>query len=214
MGAVGNFKKEIIKANNMYNYISGRLDEATPAYAVIDAGGIGYLIEITLNTYSEIKDKEAIKLLVHEVVREDAHLLFGFYTAAERDMFRLLLGVNGVGAATARMMLSSLTVTELTQAIVDQDVKRVQKVKGIGAKTAQRILLELRDKVDPFAIQTLTSGGASAPITSSNASEALSALVMLGFPRPASEKVVAKVAESNPGASVEEIIKLALAHGI
>ena len=194
----------------MYNYISGRLDEATPAYAVIDCHGVGYLLEITLNTYSAIKDLQQVKLLVHEVVREDAHLLFGFNTSAERDMFRLLLNVNGVGAATARMMLSSLTVEELTQAIVDQDVKRVQKVKGIGAKTAQRILLELRDKVDPFAIQTLEGS----KVTNSNATEALSALVMLGFPRAASEKVVEKVASANPTASVEEIIKLSLAHGI
>ena len=194
----------------MYNYISGRLDEATPAYAVIDCHGVGYLLEITLNTYSAIKDLQQVKLLVHEVVREDAHLLFGFNTSAERDMFRLLLNVNGVGAATARMMLSSLTVEELTQAIVDQDVKRVQKVKGIGAKTAQRILLELRDKVDPFAIQTLEGS----KVTNSNATEALSALVMLGFPKAASEKVVEKVASANPTASVEEIIKLSLAHGI
>ncbi len=195
----------------MYNYISGRLDEATPAYAVIDCQGVGYLLEITLNTYSAIKDLQQVKLLVHEVIREDAHLLFGFNSSAERDMFRLLLNVNGVGAATARMMLSSLTVEELTQAILDQDVKRVQKVKGIGAKTAQRILLELRDKVDPFATQTLAGNN---KVTNSNATEALSALVMLGFPRPASEKVVEKVVSANPTASVEEIIKLSLAHGI
>lgn len=148
------------------------------------------------------------------MVREDAHLLIGFYDEAERNMFRLLIGVNGVGAATARVMLSSLTVEELTQAIVDQDVKRVQKVKGIGAKTAQRILLELRDKVDPFATQTLTGGGNATPTGNRNSAEALSALVTLGFPRPASEKVLAKVAESAPGASVEELIRMALAMGI
>lgn len=195
----------------MYNYIRGTIDEVNPAYAVIDCQGVGYLLEITLNTYSQIKDLAETKLLVHEVVREDAHLLFGFYTSAERDLFRLLLGVNGVGAATARMMLSSLTVDELSKAILDQDVKRVQKVKGIGAKTAQRILLELRDKIDPLAGHT--SSGAAAP-SNANADEALSALVMLGFPRPASEKVIGIVTASNPTASVEEIIKLALAHGI
>lgn len=198
----------------MYNFIRGKLDEATPAYAVIDCGGVGYLLETTINTYSQIKDLNEVKLLVHEVVREDAHLLFGFFTEAEREMFRLLIGVNGVGAATARIMLSSLTVEELTRAIVDQDVKRVQKVKGIGAKTAQRILLELRDKVDPFAIQTLTGGNSAAPQGNKNADEALSALVMLGFPKSASEKVVAQVAAANPAASVEDIIKLTLAHGI
>lgn len=197
----------------MYNYIRGHLDEATPAYAVVDCQGVGYLLEITLNTYSEIKDLDEVKLMVHEVIREDAFLLFGFSSEAERSMFRLLIGVNGVGAATARVMLSSLTVDELTRAILDQDVKRVQKVKGIGAKTAQRILLELRDKVDPYAVADL-SGAAAAPTSSANAAEALSALVMLGFPRPASEKVIALVTEKEPTASVEEIIKQALAHGI
>ncbi len=196
----------------MYNYIKGKLDEVNPAYAIIDCGGVGYLLEITLNTYAEIKDMPDVKLLTHEVVREDAHLLFGFYTSAERDMFRLLLGVNGVGAATARMMLSSLTVDELSKAILDQDVRRVQKVKGIGAKTAQRILLELRDKVSNMEFQSSISG--STVPSSANATEALSALVMLGFPRVASEKVVSKVVDTNPSASVEEIIKLALAQGI
>ena len=194
----------------MYNYIKGKLDEATPAYAVVDCGGIGFLLETTVNTYSQIKDLGEVKLLVHEVVREDAHLLFGFYTESEREMFRLLIGVNGIGSATARIMLSSLTVEELTRAIV----KRVQKVKGIGAKTAQRILLELRDKVDPFATQSLTGDNLVAASGNKNREEALSALVMLGFPKAASEKVVAKVVESNPGATVEEIIKLTLAHGI
>lgn len=197
----------------MYNYISGRLDEATPAYAVVDCQGVGYLLEISVNTYSAIKDLQQVKLLVHEVVREDAHLLFGFYTEAERDMFRLLLGVNGVGAATARIMLSSLTVEELSRAIADQDAKRVQKVKGIGAKTAQRILLELRDKVD--ALATVSLGGGEASVSGNKHSEeALSALVMLGFPKAASEKVLERVAAANPGATVEELIKLSLAHGI
>lgn len=197
----------------MYNYIRGKLDEATPAYAVVDCGGVGYLLEISVNTYSQIKDLDEVKLLVHEVVREDAHLLMGFYTEAERQMFRLLIGVNGVGAATARIMLSSLTVDELTRAILDQDVKRVQKVKGIGAKTAQRILLELRDKVDPFATG-LPARSAGAASSGSNAEEALSALVMLGFPKTAAEKVLDKVCGANPGASVEDLIKLTLAHGI
>lgn len=197
----------------MYNYIRGKLDEATPAYAVVDCGGVGYLLEISVNTYSQIKDLDEVKLLVHEVVREDAHLLIGFYSEAERQMFRLLIGVNGVGAATARIMLSSLTVDELTRAILDQDVKRVQKVKGIGAKTAQRILLELRDKVDPFATG-LPAGSAGAASSGSNAEEALSALVMLGFPKTAAEKVLDKVCGANPGASVEDLIKLTLAHGI
>lgn len=197
----------------MFNYINGRLDEATPTYAVIDCSGVGYLLEITLNTYSQIKDLQQVKLLVHEVIREDAHLLIGFYTSAEREMFRLLVSVNGVGAATARMMLSSLTVDELTRAIVDGDVKRVQKVKGIGAKTAQRILLELRDKVDPTKIMA-SDNNMLPSYNNKNSDEALSALAMLGFPKAAAEKVLSKVSDTNPGASVEELIKLALAHGI
>lgn len=197
----------------MFNYISGRLDEATPTYAVIDCGGVGYLLEITLNTYSQIKDLQHVKLLVHEIVREDAHLLIGFFNAAERDMFRLLISVNGVGAATARVMLSSLTVDELMLAIADNDVKRVQKVKGIGTKTAQRIILELRDKVNPAAL-TGIDGFPPLPTNNKNSEEALSALVMLGFPKAAAEKVLNKVADSNPAASVEELIKLALALGI
>ena len=197
----------------MFNHISGHLEEATPSYAVIDCHGVGYLLEISLNTYSAIKDLQEVKLLVHEVIREDAHLLFGFFSTAEREMFRLLLSVNGVGATTARIMLSSLTVDELSRAILDQDVKRVQKVKGIGAKTAQRILLELRDKIDPLATASL-DGNTVPRSDNKNSEEALSALVMLGFPKSASEKVVAKMAEANPGASIEELIKLALAHGI
>ncbi|MBQ6956611.1 MAG: Holliday junction branch migration protein RuvA [Bacteroidales bacterium] len=197
----------------MFNYISGRLDEATPTYAVIDCGGVGYMLEITLNTYSQIKDLQQVKLLVHEIIREDAHLLIGFFNAAERDMFRLLISVNGIGAATARVMLSSMTVDELMRAIADNDAKRVQKVKGIGTKTAQRVILELRDKVNPATL-TGSTGNVSTMTNNNNSEEALSALVMLGFPKAAAEKVINKVADSNPTASVEELIKLALAHGI
>ena len=175
---------------------------------------MGYLLEITLNTYTQIKDLAEARLLVHEVVREDAHLLFGFYTAAERDMFRLLLSVNGVGAATAHVMLSSLTVDELSQAIADHDARRVQKVKGIGAKTAQRILLELRDKVDTLASPALAAAKMNNLDNNKNSDEALSALVMLGFPKQAAEKTVNKVVATNPSATVEEIIKMALALGI
>lgn len=172
---------------------------------------MGYLLEISINTYTEIKDLTEVKLLVHEVVREDAHLLIGFFREEEREMFRLLIGVNGVGAATARLMLSSLTVEELRRAIADQDVRKVQKVKGIGAKTAQRILLELHDKVG--LVGTSLDGGMGAA-SSSTINEALSALVMLGFPKAAAEKALMKVAEKNSGASTEELIKQTLAAGI
>jgi len=174
------------------------------------------MLEISVNTYTEIKDREQVKLLVHEVVREDAHLLFGFYTAEEREMFRLLINVNGVGVATARVMLSSLTVNELAQAIADQDAKRVQKVKGIGAKTAQRILLELKDKLTGslFADVQGTGSGSNQVAVNKSAEEALSALVMLGFPKAAAEKTVALVCDGQPDLTVEEIIKQAMARGI
>ena len=188
----------------MYEYISGKLASLTAATAVVDCGGVGYLLEITLNTYSTIQDKQEVKLWVHEVIREDAHILCGFFTQKEREMFRLLLGVNGVGAATARMMLSSLSVEELTNAIATKDVKLVQRVKGIGAKTAQRIVLELQDKVG--AVSTDASI-ATSPLVSHNKEEALSALVMLGFPKAAADKVLQSL---DNNLNVEGLIKEAL----
>jgi Holliday junction DNA helicase RuvA len=188
----------------MYEYISGKLASLTAATAVVDCGGVGYLLEITLNTYSAIQDKQEVKLWVHEVIREDAHILCGFFTQKEREMFRLLLGVNGVGAATARMMLSSLSVEELTNAIATKDVKLVQRVKGIGAKTAQRIVLELQDKVG--AVSTDASIEAS-PLVSHKKEEALSALVMLGFPKAAADKVLQSL---DNNLNVEGLIKEAL----
>lgn len=190
----------------MYEYISGRLSSVTPANAVVDCCGVGYLLEITLNTYSAIQESSEVKLWVHEVIREDAHLLYGFFSTQERTMFRLLLGVNGVGAATARMMLSSLSVEELTNAIAGGDAKTVQRVKGVGAKTAQRIVLELQDKVGDT---TMGIGLPQSPVgKAGNASvkkeEAVSALVMLGFPKTAAEKVVIALDNSM---TVEEMIK-------
>lgn len=194
----------------MYEYISGKLASVTPANAVIDCGGVGYLLDITLNTYSAIQEKQEVRLYVHEVIREDAHLLYGFFTMQERSLFRLLLGVNGVGAATARMMLSSLSVEELTQAIATGDARTVQRVKGVGAKTAGRIVLELQDKVSDTAGQYSAAGistGAASPAISVKKDETVSALVMLGFPKPAAEKVVGALDGS---LTVEEMIKEAL----
>lgn len=187
----------------MYEYINGKIASATPANAVIDCGGVGYLLEITLTTYTAIQHLQEARLWVHEVIREDAHLLFGFYSTVERDMFRLLLGVNGVGASTARMMLSALSVEELTNAIASQDVKLVQRVKGIGAKTAQRIVMELQDKVSGSGAVTAV---AAAPVSRTK-EEALSALVMLGFQKAASDKVLQGLPST---LSVEELIKEAL----
>lgn len=194
----------------MYEYISGKLANITPANAVIDCCGVGYLLDITLNTYSAIQEKAEVRLWVHEVIREDAHLLYGFFTLQERSLFRLLLGVNGVGAATARMMLSSLSVEELTQAIATGDARTVQRVKGVGAKTAGRIVLELQDKVSDTAGQRTAAGintATHSPAISVKKDETVSALVMLGFPKPAAEKVVNALDGS---LTVEEMIKEAL----
>lgn len=191
----------------MYNYISGKLVEATPAYAVIDCNGVGYMLEISVTTYTQIKDLQQVKLLTHFVVREDAQLLFGFFEEKERSLFRNLINVNGVGVATARVMLSTLSTDELAKAIVSEDVKTVQSVKGIGAKTAQRIVLELHDKLEKTEGDLFTS---STPESNKNREEALSALVMLGFAKMQAEKALQKVEEFSPDATVENLIKYAL----
>jgi Holliday junction DNA helicase RuvA len=193
----------------MYEYFQGRLASLEPTQAVVDCGGVGYLLEITLNTYEALRrvEGEQVKLYAHHVVREDAQQLFGFYEMAEREMFRILVGVNGVGNQTARVMLSSLTVDELREAIQTQDVKKVQRVKGIGAKTAQRIVLELADKVGGVVSgeRSVVSGERTRTLE-----EALTALTMLGFAKPAVEKLLSsgdwKNADGSP-MTVEEIIK-------
>lgn len=192
----------------MYEYISGKLVNVTPASAVIDCNGVGYLLEITLNTYSAIKDLKEVKLLVHEAIREDAHLLYGFFGEDEREMYRLLIGVNGVGPATARMILSTLTVQELQNAILAQNVKKVQTAKGVGPKAAQRIVLELHDKVGGVSDTTL----AGLDTTNQIMDEAQAALLMLGFAKPAVEKALQHISQDKDytGANVEDIIKKAL----
>ncbi len=193
----------------MYEYIQGRLASLEPTQAVIDCGGVGYLLEISLNTYEALRraDGDVVKLYAHHVVREDAQQLFGFSDMAEREMFRLLVSISGVGNQTARVMLSSLTVDELRNAIQTQDVKKVQRVKGIGAKTAQRIVLELADKMGVVGSQHLSVGGQQA---SQARDEAMTALTMLGFAKPAVEKLLMsqdwKNADGTP-MTVEEIIK-------
>lgn len=190
----------------MYEYLSGKLASVNAACAVIDCGGVGYLLEISLNTFSAIQERKEVKLWVHEIIREDAHLLYGFFTESEREMFRYLLAVNGVGASTARMMLSSLSVSELCDAIASQDAKMIQRVKGVGAKTAQRIVLELKDKLPSTGALASRSGVAAQPV-SQNKEEALSALVMLGFVKSAADKVLQSLDNS---LTVEELIKEAL----
>lgn len=187
----------------MYEYFKGELASLEPTQAVVDCGGVGYLLEISLNTYEALRraDPKSVRLYAHHVVREDAQQLFGFCDLSEREMFRLLIAINGVGCQTARMMLSSLTVDELRTAIATQDVKKVQRVKGIGAKTAQRIVLELADKIGAAPQATL------AGIAQHNQArdEAMTALVMLGFAKPAVEKLL--MSADWAGMTVEDIIK-------
>jgi Holliday junction DNA helicase RuvA len=194
----------------MYEYFEGKLASLEPTQAVIDCGGVGYLLEITLNTYEALRraDASRVKLYAHLAVREDAHQLYGFYDMAEREMFRMLVAVNGVGNQTARVMLSSLTVDELRAAIQTQDVKKVQRVKGIGAKTAQRIVLELADKMGAG----VNSGKwrVESGMANQARDEALTALTMLGFAKPAVEKLLMSTDWRNADGSamtVEEIIK-------
>lgn len=190
----------------MYAFISGKVAEKTPAYVVIDNHGIGYFINITLNTFTAIGEKEEVKLYTHTQILEDAHNLFGFYSQKERDLFELLISVSGVGCNTARLILSSLTVSELSNAIANDDVKTIQSVKGIGAKTAQRIVIDLKDKLKKIDIQTEIFSVPNNTIRT----EALSALTILGFNKAAIEKALDKILKQNPDATVEAMIKEAL----
>lgn len=194
----------------MFEYISGRLASLTPTEAVIDCSGIGYLLNISITTFDALNGLEEmaqVKLLVHEIIREDAHLLFGFATDRERSLMRALIGVSGVGANTARMILSSIPPAELEQVIVNGNAKQLKAVKGIGAKTAERIIVDLRDKIKPLDD---TFNLMPTETKSEVYDEALAALIMLGFSRPQSQKVLKKIFESNPSAKVEEAIKKAL----
>ena len=190
----------------MIEYIKGELAELTPTYAVIDCSGVGYLLNISLPAYTRLEGQRNAKLLVHESIREDAHVLYGFIDEQERSLFRLLIGVSGVGANTARMILSSKAAPELELVIATGDVNKLKNVKGIGTKTAQRIIVDLKDKIKPigdaFIIQPT--------IASDVFEEALAAMVMLGFARPQSQKVLKKLFDSDPSLKVEAAIKKAL----
>ena len=190
----------------MYAFISGKVTEKTPAYVVIDNHGIGYFINITLNTFTAIGEKEEVKLYTHTQILEDAHNLFGFYSQKERDLFELLISVSGVGCNTARLILSSLTVSELSNAIANDDAKTIQSVKGIGTKTAQRIVIDLKDKLKKIDVQTEIFSVPNNTIRT----EALSALTILGFNKAAIEKALDKILKQNPDATVEALIKEAL----
>lgn len=190
----------------MITHIQGKLVEKSPTNVVIDCSGVGYSINISLHTYSLIPDSENIKLFTYLQVKEDAHTLFGFVEKSERELFKMLISVSGVGASTARTMLSSLTPKQIIQAIASSDIATIQSAKGIGAKIAQRVIIELKEKVlkvyDLDEVSTISDN--------TNKSEALSALEVLGFNRKLAEKAIDKVLKEQPQASVENIIKQAL----
>lgn len=190
----------------IYEYISGRIAELTPAMAVLEQGGIGYQIQITLQTYSTLRGKQQAILLIEEVIREDAHVLFGFASGEEREMFRLLITVSGIGPNTARMMLSSLSVADVRRAIQTDNAALLKSVKGVGIKTAQRVIIDLRDKIG----KTEEVGGILADPGNTAREEALSALVMLGFGRNESVKVLDQLIRDTPSTGAEELVKMAL----
>lgn len=192
----------------MLDYIKGEIIELTPASVVLETGGLGYIAHISLNTYSALNHLKECKLYLYEAIREDAHLLFGFIDKRERDLFLLLISVSGVGANTARMVLSSLSTFELEGIISSGNSSALKTVKGIGSKTAERIIIDLKDKVKQGDTPANTST-ATFPL-SNIAKEAVSALIMLGFNQPASQKVVNKIAKENPEYTVEQLIKNSL----
>ena len=192
----------------MIDYIKGTIEELTPTETTVENHGIGYKILISLQTYEGLNGKGEAKIYIHHYLREDEELYYGFASKDERELFRLLIGVSGIGASTARMMLSSLTSDEIRNAIIAEDINKIKSIKGIGMKSAQRLILELKDKV-------VKGGGTDstiifAPASNGAADEACTALVMLGFTKANVTKAVTAVLKENPGASLEEIIKLAL----
>ena len=195
----------------MIEYIKGEIAEITPALAVIDCNGIGYAINISLNTYSAIQGKPNIKLYIYEAIREDAHVLYGFSTKQERELFLLLISVSGIGGNTARMILSALSPAELCNVISSGNDKLLKSVKGIGLKTAQRIIVDLKDKIASTGMGTVSGSIASlSPANSEIHDEAIAALTMLGFAQAPSQKVVSAILKEDSKLSVENVIKLAL----
>lgn len=201
----------------MIEYIKGELADLTPALAVIEASGVGYALSISLNTYSAIQGKKDVKLFVHEAIvtggRDDSYTLYGFATHQERDLYRMLITVSGVGANTARMILSSMTPAELCNVISTGNENMLKSVKGIGLKTAQRIIVDLRDKIISSGVaQELPAGGASVAARVDNAvkNEAVGALTMLGFSPAPTAKVVSEILKEQPDLPVETVVKMAL----
>lgn len=195
----------------MYDYLRGLVAELTPTYAVIECGGVGYIVTISLQTYSQLEGREEALVYVHHIVREDAEILYGFADRAERELFRLLIGVSGVGGGTARVILSTYTPQELSNIISSENAVLLKNVKGLGLKTAQKIIVEIKDKVvgvgsavaQKDVLENMSSGNEAY-------AEAVQALMMLGFSKASSEKVLKKVVKENPSAEVEAMIRLAL----
>lgn len=197
----------------MFDYLRGLIAELTPTYAVVECGGVGYIVTISLQTYTQLEGREEALVYVHHIVREDAEILYGFADRAEREIFRLLIGVSGVGGGTARMILSTYTPSELSNIISSENAVLLKNVKGLGLKTAQKIIVEIKDKVVGIGsgaqvAQKDVLNNISAGNEAYN--EALQALTMLGFGKAASEKVLRKVIKENPAAEVEALIRLSL----
>lgn len=196
----------------MIEYIKGELTELTPALATLETAGIGYGLNISLNTYTAIQGLKEVKLYVYESIREDAHTLYGFAGKKERELFELLISVSGVGTNTARMVLSSMSPSELCDSISTGNERLIKSVKGIGLKTAQRIIVDLRDKIVVLGItgEIPVGGSVSAPVDNKVKDEAVGALTMLGFAPAPSQKAVVQILQQQPDATVEEVVKLAL----
>lgn len=194
----------------MYEYISGTLAEIAPAYAVVEAGGVGYFINISLNTFSQIERAERVKLFTHHIVREDVEMLYGFASKEERDLFRLLISVSGVGGNTARMIQSTYSPSELRNIIATGNAVLLKNVKGLGLKTAQKIIVDLSGKMIDLPSHDAASNALAASQHPEAYDEALAALVMLGFAKAASEKVLQKVFKADASLGVEEAIRSAL----
>lgn len=193
----------------MIAFVEGHIEEITPTYVVLNCNGVGYFLHISLNTYSKIKDNKQCRLLSHLNIREDAHVLYGFADIAERDIFRHLISVSGIGPGTARVIISSMTPDEIQTAITSANVTALQKIKGIGEKTAQRIIVDLKDKISKTPVSKDIFG--STGLTLRN--EALTALITLGFAKPAAEKALDKVAKTfGNSISLENLIKESLKH--
>ncbi|WP_117881791.1 Holliday junction branch migration protein RuvA [Aureibaculum luteum] len=190
----------------MITHLNGKLVEKNPTYVIIECNGVGYFLNISLNTYSKIPDAEALKLYTYLYIKEDSHTLFGFADKVEREIFKLLISVSGVGPSIGRTMLSSMTPEQIQHAIASEDVATIQSVKGIGAKTAQRVIIDLRDKI----VKTYEISEDSAFNHNTIRDEALSALEVLGFSRKQVEKIVQKIIQEAPNTSLENIIKQAL----